>query len=240
MASSLYSHGGHYQSTQSLKNVKLVTSSYYLTNHLFFPRSPRWLWNHGREKEALLVLAEIERACVKSSPESAAASKSDEKKKKTPKYEVLRESEGVELEGEKGEPDKKDSIALSQPEEEQEQLKKTPPENPDIQNLIEEPRKEPTPKSNYEHAGFLTVLRVMVITYPLRTLLGVVLMATQAFFYNSIFFSYPLVLSRDYDVDDASVGLYLIPYVTTSCVEQHLPLPSSLFSSLFLSLFPSS
>ena len=64
-----------------------------------------------------------------------------------------------------------------------------------------------------ETATLLTVLQVMLFTYPLRTLLGIVLMSTQAFFYNSIFFSYPLVLSRDYGVNDDAVGLYLIPYV---------------------------
>jgi MFS family permease len=49
-------------------------------------------------------------------------------------------------------------------------------------------------------------------TYPKRTLLGVVLMATQAFFYNAIFFTYALVLGRFYGVADADVGLYLLPF----------------------------
>lgn len=49
-------------------------------------------------------------------------------------------------------------------------------------------------------------------TYPKRTLLGVVLMATQAFFYNAIFFTYALVLGRFYGVADAAVGLYLLPF----------------------------
>ena len=34
--------------------------------------------------------------------------------------------------------------------------------------------------------------------YPQRALLGLVLMAAQAFFYNAIFFSYALVLTRFY------------------------------------------
>ena len=49
-------------------------------------------------------------------------------------------------------------------------------------------------------------------TYPRRTLLGLVLMATQAFFYNAIFFTYALVLGRFYGVPDANVGLYLLPF----------------------------
>jgi MFS family permease len=48
--------------------------------------------------------------------------------------------------------------------------------------------------------------------YPRRTVLGLVLMATQAFFYNAIFFTYALVLGRFYGVADADVGLYLLPF----------------------------
>ncbi|MEZ2418130.1 MFS transporter [Luteibacter sp. RCC_6_2] len=48
--------------------------------------------------------------------------------------------------------------------------------------------------------------------YPKRTVLGLVLMATQAFFYNAIFFTYALVLGRFYGVADADVGLYLLPF----------------------------
>ncbi|MGN6478924.1 MFS transporter [Luteibacter sp.] len=48
--------------------------------------------------------------------------------------------------------------------------------------------------------------------YPKRTVLGVILMATQAFFYNAIFFTYALVLGRFYGVADADVGLYLLPF----------------------------
>jgi MFS family permease len=48
--------------------------------------------------------------------------------------------------------------------------------------------------------------------YPKRSLLGLVLMASQAFFYNAIFFTYALVLARFYDVRPDRVGLYLIPF----------------------------
>ncbi|KAF1009756.1 MAG: Inner membrane metabolite transport protein YgcS [Luteibacter sp.] len=56
------------------------------------------------------------------------------------------------------------------------------------------------------------VARTLFRGYPRRTVLGVVLMATQAFFYNAIFFTYALVLGRFYGVSDASVGLYLLPF----------------------------
>jgi MFS family permease len=43
-------------------------------------------------------------------------------------------------------------------------------------------------------------------------LLGFVLMLTQAFFYNAIFFTYALVLIRFYGVPEESVGGYLLPF----------------------------
>ncbi len=48
--------------------------------------------------------------------------------------------------------------------------------------------------------------------YPQRVVLGLVLMAAQAFFYNAIFFSYALVLTRFYAVPSASVGWYILPF----------------------------
>ncbi|SFW58633.1 MFS transporter [Luteibacter sp. UNCMF366Tsu5.1] len=56
------------------------------------------------------------------------------------------------------------------------------------------------------------VATTLLRTYPRRTLLGLVLMATQAFFYNAIFFTYALALGRFYGVADAEVGLYLLPF----------------------------
>ena len=45
-----------------------------------------------------------------------------------------------------------------------------------------------------------------------RSLLGFVLMSTQAFFYNAIFFTYALVLMRFYGVAEQNVGSYLLPF----------------------------
>jgi MFS family permease len=49
-------------------------------------------------------------------------------------------------------------------------------------------------------------------TYPRRAALCLALMAAQAFFFNSIFFTYALVLSRFYAVPTASIGLYILPF----------------------------
>jgi MFS family permease len=48
--------------------------------------------------------------------------------------------------------------------------------------------------------------------YPRATLLGLVLMSAQAFFYNAIFFTYPLVLGRFYDVRADRIGYYILPF----------------------------
>lgn len=52
--------------------------------------------------------------------------------------------------------------------------------------------------------------------YPRRAVLGLVLMASQAFFYNAIFFTYALVLGRFFDVPVQDVGLYLLPFSITN------------------------
>ena len=45
-----------------------------------------------------------------------------------------------------------------------------------------------------------------------RALVGLVLMAAQAFFYNAIFFTYALVLTDFYDIPSAEVGWYILPF----------------------------
>ena len=56
------------------------------------------------------------------------------------------------------------------------------------------------------------VLHVLVHRYRRRTVLGLTLMASQAFFYNAIFFTYALVLSRFHGVPDGQVGYYIFPF----------------------------
>src|SRR6185436_13244620 len=54
--------------------------------------------------------------------------------------------------------------------------------------------------------------RTLLRHYPGRTTLGLVLMASQAFIYNAIFFTYALVLTKFYDVPADRVGLYILPF----------------------------
>src|SRR5207237_758704 len=53
----------------------------------------------------------------------------------------------------------------------------------------------------------VSVAHTLIVNYPGRTALGVVLMASQAFIYNAIFFTYALVLAKFYGgAADLQVG----------------------------------
>ncbi len=57
--------------------------------------------------------------------------------------------------------------------------------------------------------GFGTIAHTMLVRYRTRALLGLVLIASQAFFYNGISFSFPLVLGQFYDVPNDRIGVYV-------------------------------
>jgi MFS family permease len=56
------------------------------------------------------------------------------------------------------------------------------------------------------------VWHTMVHSYRQRTLLGLVLMACQAFCYNALTFTYALVLTSYYGIPAGSVGWYMLPF----------------------------
>src|SRR2546423_964043 len=62
------------------------------------------------------------------------------------------------------------------------------------------------------HTPWREIWNTIVHEHRRRSLLGFVLMLTQAFFYNAIFFTYGLVLMRFYDVPAQDVGGYLLPF----------------------------
>jgi MFS family permease len=55
-------------------------------------------------------------------------------------------------------------------------------------------------------------LHALLHQYRSRTVLGVALMAAQAFCYNAVFFTYALVLTRFYGVAPARIGLFILPF----------------------------
>ncbi len=62
------------------------------------------------------------------------------------------------------------------------------------------------------HTGLLETARTLLRDYPGRTVLSLVLMATQAFCYNAIFFTYGLILTRFYAVPAGEIGWFLLPF----------------------------
>jgi MFS family permease len=62
------------------------------------------------------------------------------------------------------------------------------------------------------HTPWSEIWNAIVHEHRRRSFLGFVLMLTQAFFYNAIFFTYALVLVRFYGVPEQNVGGYLLAF----------------------------
>jgi MFS family permease len=70
----------------------------------------------------------------------------------------------------------------------------------------------PTRIRTRTHTPWAQIWQAVVHDHRRRSILGFVLMMTQAFFYNAIFFTYALVLMRFYGVPEKDVGSYLLPF----------------------------
>jgi MFS family permease len=66
--------------------------------------------------------------------------------------------------------------------------------------------------------GYLTLVKVLFSHYPARSVLGASLMISQSFLYNSIFFTYTLVLTKFYGVHPASAPWFLIAFAVGNLV----------------------
>ena len=62
------------------------------------------------------------------------------------------------------------------------------------------------------HTPLAEVARTLFSTYRQRSVVALVLMAAQAFFYNAIFFTYALVLTEFYGIAASQIGWYLLPF----------------------------
>ncbi len=63
-----------------------------------------------------------------------------------------------------------------------------------------------------ENIGYFALARVLFRDYPQRAIYGATLMITQSFLYNAIFFTYTLVLTNFYGVDESKAPLFLIAF----------------------------
>ena len=62
------------------------------------------------------------------------------------------------------------------------------------------------------HTPLAEVAKTLLVSYRQRSIVGLVLMAAQAFFYNAIFFTYALILTDFYGISSSHVGWYLLPF----------------------------
>ena len=85
-------------------------------------------------------------------------------------------------------------------------VEQTSPIRPD------ESRPSPTRVHTRTHTPWREIWNAIIHEHRCRSFLGFVLMTTQAFFYNAIFFTYALVLMRFYHVPETNVGIYLLPF----------------------------
>jgi MFS family permease len=60
------------------------------------------------------------------------------------------------------------------------------------------------------HTPMGDIFKTLFETYPRRTLVGLCLMASQAFLYNAVFFTYALILTDFYGVAPGSIGWHLL------------------------------
>jgi len=90
----------------------------------------------------------------------------------------------------------------------------------DIERRIEQRRAlpaqlRPLPRLRFwkrNRVSWAEVARTHLRLHPRRTALGLILMATQAFCYNAIFFTYALILTRFYGVAPQHVGWFILPF----------------------------
>ena len=62
------------------------------------------------------------------------------------------------------------------------------------------------------HTPLREVAHTLFYAYRQRSMVGLVLMASQAFFYNAIFFTFALVLTDFFGIPASNVGWYLLPF----------------------------
>ena len=63
-----------------------------------------------------------------------------------------------------------------------------------------------------DHTPLREVAQTLFSTYRQRALVGLVLMVSQAFFYNAIFFTFALVLTDFFSIPANHVGWYILPF----------------------------
>jgi len=82
-------------------------------------------------------------------------------------------------------------------------------------HVVENEARDALPKIKLRmrsHTPLREVARTLLTTYRQRSLVGLVLMIAQAFFYNAIFFTFALVLTDFFGIPANEVGWYILPF----------------------------
>ncbi|MFG2666173.1 MFS transporter [Streptomyces sp. NPDC048387] len=85
-------------------------------------------------------------------------------------------------------------------------------------------RLEPVPESRameYRRrppVGYRELARILFRDYRKRSVLGFMLMVTQSFLFNAIFFTYSLILAEFYDIRDGAVAYFIFPFAVGNLV----------------------
>lgn len=77
---------------------------------------------------------------------------------------------------------------------------------------LEEIEEKPLRIAVHTGTPWKQIFRTLFVDQRKRTVLGLVLMSSQAFFYNAIFFTYALVLNKFYNVPAETVSWYILPF----------------------------
>ena len=67
-----------------------------------------------------------------------------------------------------------------------------------------------------DHTPMREIFRNMLGENKMRSLLGLVLMVAQAFFFNAVFFSYGLIMKKFFNVADRQLPIHLLPFAVAS------------------------
>jgi MFS family permease len=90
----------------------------------------------------------------------------------------------------------------------------------EIERRVERETGRPLPPVPYQrlllrtdiHEWFGLATRALFNDYRRRAILGIVLMAAQAFCYNAVFFTYALILKQFYGIKSGDIGWFLLPF----------------------------
>jgi MFS family permease len=77
---------------------------------------------------------------------------------------------------------------------------------------IQNPAGPPSRLKPRTHTPLWEVVTTILKTHRQRALVGLSLMASQAYFYNTVFFTYALILTTFYRVPSDKVGWYILPF----------------------------